>query len=224
MDACQELLEQIKEKKEVLKGRNTKTKNDREGIMRASALNSKAGTDPKAHLVLAILEEDGGKTLNELNGWSEELISLDEVGMKDLLDGMLKDEVIFKSEDDQKYFFRTNYTKNMIWEESAVKRYLIENYGVEDEEEEALWYLIHLLMDVDNTPISKNEIIETIRVLYEDEILGFSEKTVKEYVMERISEMMSANIIKIAFAGHDGSTRQIFYAPVILGGGDSNEM
>ena len=61
--------------------------------------NLRAAYTPNGQLVFSILEEEDGQTAEEIRGWYEELMFLDDEEYSKLLDDLEKDEVIYKKSD-----------------------------------------------------------------------------------------------------------------------------
>ncbi len=124
IDACNEILKERKEKRE----RAEKAKKDYMASLERrrddALLTLKAAATPNGQLVAAILEDEDGKTAEELAGWCDELASLDEAEFRALLDDLVGDGILERKAEEQKYYLRVLCTEKVQWDAEAAIRYI----------------------------------------------------------------------------------------------------
>ncbi|MBQ3380049.1 MAG: hypothetical protein IJG50_09365 [Clostridia bacterium] len=129
--ACSEILKNRQEKKNKEQERQKRIlqkKRDWEEKLEArkdeAILNLKYAASPNGQLVAAILEDEDGKTEEELYGWCDELSSLEEKDFHAMLEGLVSEGILVKYSDDDKYYLRVICDESMQWNrESAVRLY-----------------------------------------------------------------------------------------------------
>ena len=123
IDACNEILKERKEAKEKIAAGKKEYESSLDRRRDDALLTLKAAPTPNGQLVAAILEEEDGKTAEELAGWCDELDSLDDADFRALLSDLVDDGIIEKREDG-KYYLRVVLTDKVQWDVDAVMRYV----------------------------------------------------------------------------------------------------
>ena len=126
--ACQELLEERKRERqkeeEQRKQKEQKRKVDEDfkktwkfGLEKRrerAILKLPAYTSLEGQIVLAILEDDGPKTQEELSGWCEELSKIDSGELKKILEGLVKEGFATKNYESETYQFLAFADENLF--------------------------------------------------------------------------------------------------------------
>ena len=110
MKAARQILDERKEKKQQKKDALDRWQNSQDEELRRCMLNLPCGSSANGQLVAAILEDEDGLTAQQIGGWCDELSQLDENTLDELLDGLVRERVLFQEGD-------RFYLKNIVTED-----------------------------------------------------------------------------------------------------------
>lgn len=119
MEACTEILSQREAQEESIKDKKKQWKNFLQARKEEAILHLETAVSPNGQLVAAILEEEDGKTAEELAGWCDELAQLPEEDFRQLLKALV-DEGILREEEGA-YYLLTPCTEDLHYTKEAWK-------------------------------------------------------------------------------------------------------
>ena len=112
-EACSEILSERQSRREQIKKKKEEWKKGLPVRKERAVLQIPTAVSPNGQLVAAILEDEDGKTAEELSGWCDELGSLDEQELEKLLGGLEKEGVV-KRDSDGQYHLRRLCTEDLL--------------------------------------------------------------------------------------------------------------
>jgi hypothetical protein len=211
--ACQEIVEdRIKEKVEQKAALETWKSSIPQRIER-NILNLPAASSANGQLIAAILEDEDGKTAEEISGWCDELADLGLDECKSLLDQLVS-EGILELGKDQKYYLlnictSTLYPPNIsTWAERQFKRKYRYSHASYTEK------LIIAVLDFWKEPLTEDDLTAHIQELSDSELEALIENYPFLSGIGDVSSELRSHSIPNALHGLCGSrilTREFIY-------------
>ena len=116
VEACQDIIKERKEtdslSKEFITNLFEKWEKNLDERRQKAVLNLKTAVTPNAQLVAAILEDEDGKTMDELHFWCDELTTIDDAEFTTLLSNLVNENIITLIDD--KYYIRRIVTESLF--------------------------------------------------------------------------------------------------------------
>ena len=147
-ELCREIMDERKRDKEMADDAIEAWKDSLDDRRCAAILKLKTAVTANAQLVAAILEDEDGKTLEELAGFCDELSMIDENEFKLLMDNLVKEQIVEYKED--KYYLKNICTKTLFpvdGYEFAMKKWLEKRGNDNYETERARFVFTYLNME-----------------------------------------------------------------------------
>ena len=165
-EACSELLSEREEKRERVRDAAEKWKRDLPGKKEGRFLRLKNAASPNGQLVAAILEDEDGKTAEELAGWCDELAEIPDEKFSELLEGLIT-EGFLEKDDKNRYHLLGICTEDPFLSPEAVEARLNRLYGEDNDEynekekNTARW-ILYVLRD-NGAPMSAQDCLDQMQ-------------------------------------------------------------
>ena len=160
IQGCSELLSERQAKRDRIKKASEDWKNKREKKKKSEFLYLKNAASPNGQLIAAILEDEDGKTAEELSGWCDELAELPEEELQALLDGLEKEGVLEKDDEDRYRLLCVCTEEPFVSCETGMAR--ADRYYEGDEQEKAHAKRILYILQVNGAPMSPQDCLDEI--------------------------------------------------------------
>lgn len=215
-DACNELLSQRQENRERVKNYKNEWRETLQKRRDDALLSLRAAATPNGQLVQAILEDEERMSQEELAGWCDELGSLDDETLSQLLNDLLDDDVLEWPDADGRYRLRAVCEANQQWSLENGNRYIDKS----DINRKKIAKAALAVMLRTSEPLCPSECAKKIRGL--DALLvaeglgkGLNDPEFKEgTVALALHDLQKAGILKARLI-----SGELYYSPAIIGEG-----
>ncbi len=158
MEACSQILSERQAKKNRIKGAADAWQAGRKGKEKERFLYMKNAASPNGQLVTAILEDEDGKTAEELATWCDELEELPEEDFKSLLDGLVEEGFV-ERDDEERYHLLGICTEDPVLSPEMAERRSDRHYSYDEEERDNARRILYVLRKT-NKPMNPQECLD----------------------------------------------------------------
>ena len=205
VDACNEILAQRKEERDEIQSGKKKWVEELQKRKDDALLTLRAAATPNGQLVQAILEDEDRLSRSELAGWCDELASLDDAVLDQLLKDLVEDGVLESPDNEGRYRLRVVCDADMQWSADNSVRAIAHSDMRHKETAKEIMFLLAM----EGEPMCPEEIVEAQKDFFDEDSGG------RYSISAAMNEMLGAGILTRAFrAGNKG-----YFAPAIIGEG-----
>ena len=149
--ACQEILEKRKKNRDAVDNAIKSWESELQRRKESAILNLPYASSLNGQLVAAILEEEDGKTADEIRAWYDELVVMDDQEYQALLNGLMTESIIEKKGD--RYYLKNICTADLFPSNSAS--------ACSDVVQKLICYIIEIW----EKPLSENVLKELLTII-----------------------------------------------------------
>ena len=194
MEACSELLNQRVAADQDIENRKKEWQNGLEKRKEDALMHLPTAITANAQLIASILEDEDGKTFEEIACWCDELEMLSEEELQKLLNGLVKEGVI--SLEEGRYCLLCPCIETLICPEEIRNRRIEQNVDFFNDETRAQAKLFLCMMEHENKPLCDTDCLDLFgqyfdRYFMTDEYRGANTKITAfdaDWILQKLSK------------------------------------
>lgn len=160
MEACSELLNQRRVADQGIENRKKDWQNGLEKRKEDALMRLPTAVTANAQLVASILEDEDGKTAEEIACWCDELEMLSDDDLQKLLEGLVKEGVI--SLENDRYYLLCPCTESLVCPEEIRNRRIERSIDFCNDKTQAQAKLFLYMMERENKPLCDTDCLDLL--------------------------------------------------------------